>query len=512
MQAQRYFNTSGPNIPAQHYTLMRPDLVAKGEDMVRRERYFTIWAPRQTGKSTYFRLLAEELVREGYRVMHINLEGFSTTSVRSLMEYFQYEAHRQWGIEFPAFDSIEDWYNRLNKHKEGKLVLIIDEIEGLNPDLFNQFLHAIRNLYHSRNAHALKSVVLVGVTNILGVVQDNASPFNIADNLDVPYFTDAEVHELLGQHEAETGQLFDAAVKEKICHITANQPGLVNGFAFQLVERNPDKPVIQLEDYYAVEDWYVNEAIDKNVANIINKAAEYRPLVESLLFAETDVPFRIDRPAIKFLHTNGLLKRDENGNAVFWVPLYKKRLFNAFYPYTNGEASRIALDLDYWNYIHADGTLNMDMVLDNYRAYVKRRSFKYFREKDAEGKFVSIKEAALMYSFETYIAAFLQQAGGKSYLEPHTGLGRSDLIINLNGHEYVVEAKVFRRPKQFADGKGQLARYCRSLSLSEGWYLVFVPAHLDLERLRVAEGDEPVEGVTIRTRLVLYDEQRDFGE
>lgn len=177
-----------------------------------------------------------------------------------------------------------------------------------------------------------------------------------------------------------------------------------------------------------------------------------------------------------------------------------RHILPTFYPYTNGEASRIALDLDYWNYIYADGTLNMDMVLDNYRAYVKRRSFKYFREKDTEGKFVSIKEAALMYSFETYIAAFLQQAGSKSYLEPHTGLGRSDLIINLNGHEYVVEAKVFRRPKQFADGKGQLARYCRSLSLQEGWYLVFVPAHLDLERLRVAEGDESVEGVTIRTR------------
>lgn len=48
MQAQRYFNTSGPNVPAQHYTLMRPALVAKGKEMVRRERYFAIWAPRQT--------------------------------------------------------------------------------------------------------------------------------------------------------------------------------------------------------------------------------------------------------------------------------------------------------------------------------------------------------------------------------------------------------------------------------------------------------------------------------
>jgi hypothetical protein len=102
--------------------------------------------------------------------------------------------------------------------------------------------------------------------------------------------------------------------------------------------------------------------------------------------------------------------------------------------------------------------------------------------------------------------------GGKSYLEPHVAAGRSDLIIYLGGHEYVVEAKVFRHPKQFTDGQEQLARYCRSLSLGEGWYLVFVPSRLDLERIRVSEGERRIEGVTIHTHLVRYDEDVDFGE
>ncbi len=51
----RYFNTSGPNIIKEHYTLMRPELVAEGLSAVNQSRYFTIWAPRQTGKSTYFK-------------------------------------------------------------------------------------------------------------------------------------------------------------------------------------------------------------------------------------------------------------------------------------------------------------------------------------------------------------------------------------------------------------------------------------------------------------------------
>ena len=70
----RYFNTSGPNIPAQHYSLPRWDWIEKGKKLIYNERYFTIWAPRQTGKSTYFRMLAEVLETEGYQVCHVNVE------------------------------------------------------------------------------------------------------------------------------------------------------------------------------------------------------------------------------------------------------------------------------------------------------------------------------------------------------------------------------------------------------------------------------------------------------
>ena len=72
----RYFNTSGPNIPEKHYTIFRTNLIEKGKKLVKDERYFTIWAPRQTGKSTYFRQLAEVLQKEGYKVVHLNVENY----------------------------------------------------------------------------------------------------------------------------------------------------------------------------------------------------------------------------------------------------------------------------------------------------------------------------------------------------------------------------------------------------------------------------------------------------
>jgi predicted AAA+ superfamily ATPase len=66
------FNTSGPNRLEKHYTLERKLLIERGIRLVQDERYFTIWAPRQTGKSTYFRLLATELKKQDYQVVYVN--------------------------------------------------------------------------------------------------------------------------------------------------------------------------------------------------------------------------------------------------------------------------------------------------------------------------------------------------------------------------------------------------------------------------------------------------------
>ncbi|MCB0854425.1 MAG: ATP-binding protein, partial [Bacteroidetes bacterium] len=312
-KAKRYFNTSGPNIIKEHYTLLRSDLVTRGEEMVKRNRYFTIWAPRQTGKSTYFQLLANQLREEGYQVLQISVESYFNAREDYFLRRINEQLEKQTSLSI-APRKISELEGEFSAITQGKLVIIVDEIEGLNPELFGPFLHSIRQLYHSRLEHSLKSVILVGVSNIVGVVEDHASPFNIADNLEIPYFTEEETFDLLHQHEEETGQLFEEKVKAKISEITANQPGLVNGFAYQLVERNKGKQVIHYEDYLEVEDWYLHKVIDKNVANILKYARKFRPFVERLLFTEEDIHFDIDREEIKILHTNGLIKDDPNGN------------------------------------------------------------------------------------------------------------------------------------------------------------------------------------------------------
>jgi hypothetical protein len=503
----RSFNTSGPNILEQHYTLPRLHLVEQGKDLVHNNRYFTIWAPRQTGKSTYFRLLADALRGEGYKVCYVNFENFRHQSEEDFLNRFANALTEQWDMPF-SNTSLGIVFEQIEQNKTEKAVLIIDEVEGINTEYFGDFLHSIRNAYHSRTNCMLKSVILVGVSNIVGVVKDNASPFNIADNLNVPYFTNEETFELLNQHERETGQLFDPSVKDKIISITANQPGLVNGFAAQLVEKQPNKPVLDYADYMVVENNYLKFALDKNVSNIINKGEKHRAFLETLLFTETKVPFQIYREVIKDLYVNGVITYDEQGFVTFLVPLYRKCLHAAFYPYINGESGRIGGTINIDDYFLPDGALNIDMVIDGYKKYAFRRKFRYFREKNIKGRYITLKEATLVYSFETYLTAFLTMVDGKTYIEAHTGIGRTDLLINVANEEFVVEAKVYSDIVKFRRGKKQLAQYAKSLSLSSAIYLVFVES--EITNPNVFESNEVEDGVLIKTHLVPYNLEKDF--
>jgi Holliday junction resolvasome RuvABC ATP-dependent DNA helicase subunit len=503
----RYFNTSGPNNPHEHYTLPRFELVKAGIQKVERSRYFTIWAPRQTGKSTYFRLLATALKAQDYAVIHVNVEGRINSTEENLCQYISNNVEKQLNIAFKA-NRTTDLLENLSQLSQ-KTVFIIDEIEQVNPEIFNEFLHAIRAYYHHRDDHNLKSVILVGVSNITGIIQDHASPFNIADNFDIPYFSEEEVFELYEQHETESGQIFEEKVKKQIHHITAGQPGLVNGFALRISDYYKNQNPVDYTTYLEVEDWYTNQVIDKNISNILNKAKHERRLVERLLFEESEYPFKIYDEATRFLHVQGVIKRNKEGNVEFWVPLYKKCLQTLFYPELNGESTNIQRNIDFSDYYMPETGLNIDKIIRDYQVYAKRRGFRYFLDRNVDGTLKGLREAALVYSFETYIQSFLSVVKGKSYLEAHVALGRSDLIVNIEGHEFVIEAKLFSNSTKFKDGKKQLAYYVNHLGLKEGIYLVFVEN--TITNPKIIESIDDFDGIKISTYLVRYDVETDFG-
>ncbi len=128
----REFNTSGPNNPKEYYTLLRQELIEKGLKLVQKSRYFTIWAPRQSGKSTYFLLLSEELRKQGYKVAWVSFEGFDNEPIDVFLDALLYEINTQWKKNFSA-KTITSLFTQIRKDNDNKCVLIIDEVEGINP-------------------------------------------------------------------------------------------------------------------------------------------------------------------------------------------------------------------------------------------------------------------------------------------------------------------------------------------------------------------------------------------
>jgi hypothetical protein len=507
------FNSSGPNIPEQHYTLNRAALMAQGKELVYECRYFTLFAPRQSGKSTFFQMLGSEMKTEGYKVCYTNFENCQRTSEASFLIDIAIEMRKAWHIPIDHSD-FTTLAQSIKSVDTEKLVLVIDEVEGINSAYLSDFLHTIRNLYHSRSTHSLKSVLLVGVQNITGVLQGVVSPFNINEELEVPYFTKDETLELLAMHETATTalgkpQLFSAKVKERICYMTAGQPGLVNGFAGSLVKLFPDVPVFEFEHYERVETNYTAIKINKNVSNIVEKAKQHRKFVEELLFDEQPRRYIVQDERIKELAVNGVIAADSNDNICFPVPLYRKCLHAAFAAPMNGEAKEIRGNLVINEYFTDNGLVNIDKIIRDYQVYAKRRGFRYFMEEDTKGNYSGLREAALVYSFETYIQSFLAVLEGKSYLEPHVALGRSDLIVNIKGVEFVIETKIFYDANKFEKGKTQLAYYIKSLNLNKGIYLVFANSRFKNPVLQ--EADEWIEGVNITTYIVYYDTETDFS-
>jgi len=341
----------------------------------------------------------------------------------------------------------------------------------------------------------MHSLALVGVSTVAELVVSSASPFNIAEELPIPYFTFQEVRSLIKQYVTESGQVFSKKVIKLIYENTFGQPGLVCALCSYIVKKlATDRQPVTIEHYYRAQHHFLTERFDKNIINIVQKAREKRAFMLRLLFDDEPQPFSIHDPDMAWLYANGVIDKD-NGNTDIGVPLYKKVLISAFRPLINGETQYyINSPYDTLNkYMTPAGELNINELLKEYRAYIRRRGFRAF---DTE----NLKESAWHYSLDGFLHFFIQRLGGQTYLEVPSGRGRIDILIRYQGHSYIIETKVYSDESYFKRGKGQLAQYLKSEELSEGYYVVFSNIHTDKDKLF---SEELIQGKRIYTHLIL---------
>ena len=494
------FGTYGPVNPKENYVVSRAEELADFIKRVKLGRYIVIFAPRQTGKTTFFQWALDALAAETtetYFPIELNFEVYENYSASEFYPTLYnriYEeivrVFRERGI-VPSEDLSQFLENtKLTDHiamleffqqfrvflGDEKLVLLIDEFDGIPSDAVNGFLHALRNIYVHRSMRGCPySVGIVGVKDITQLnLNRSISPFNIQDEFTLPNFTLEQVRELLAQYTDEVGQPFAPEVIEALHKQTGGQPFLVNRFAQILTEEmaiSKDE-TIQMA-HFAEAHTQLLEETNANISHLLTNIRR-NPRFESVLMRiasyETGLRFNPDDEIISELATYGVITKGADRMCEILNPIYQQRIIQAFKPLVNGlEQEYFPEDThqDLANYLTSTNQIKMDSLLDNFRDFIARAGFRILLVPDTPKEFVG---QHLLYA---YLDQFVQLIHGHLYLEGQTGRGKIDLAIFYNAKKYIVETKIWEGPRSYQAGKKQLAAYLKLEGASEGYYVVF---------------------------------------
>ncbi len=215
---KRFFEKSGLVDPSASYYVQLENVTNMDNQdlktMVDHGRYFSIFAPRQSGKTTFFKGFCRRLEKNPlYIPILLSFQDYKNLSAQRFYQLIQKSIYRQLIsrlelVGCPQLDAIKSYLDThaLSDHisfrelfeelngivKQKKIVIFIDEFDGIPRDELENFLTTLRELYQEykeRKDKALYSVGLVGIRNITKLIVGGVSPFNIADQVKLPPFS-----------------------------------------------------------------------------------------------------------------------------------------------------------------------------------------------------------------------------------------------------------------------------------------------------------------------------------
>ncbi len=528
----RRFGTRGPVNPEQHYIVARTEELTEFIKRVKEGRYIVIFAPRQTGKTTFFQRAVAALTAEDltYFPIQLNFEIYVDCDLSefydSLTKHICKEIERVFQTREEELDeafkhfldntqitnhlSMMEFFEQVQRFlKAGenwqKVVLIIDEFDGIPKSVLKGFLHAFRHTYITHaTLQCPHSLGIVGVKNITQLDYDRSvSPFNIQDDFALSNFTLAQVQELFGQYTDEVGQTFDPEVLESIHKQTGGQPFLVNRLAQILTEEmNIPKTEVLTMTHFAKAHRLLLEEQNTNLSHLttnIRRNRRFENFLMRIALYEEGVPFTLRNELINELATYGVLTRGTDRMCKIANPIYLHCILQAFKPLANGlERDYFPEDTDGFQYLTDTGQILMERLLDNFRDFIARVGFKILQVPETPQEFIG------QHLLFAYLDQFVTSINGTMYMEVPTGRGRMDIIILHNQRKYVIETKIWRSDRYYAEGKQQLAAYLSTEGVAEGYYVVF--DHREVPKPHTET--EIINGMTIRSYVIPVVQER----
>jgi hypothetical protein len=520
----RRFHSYGPVNARNHFSAPRTDLVNQclnsliGSDSDNEGgHYFTIWAPRQTGKTWLTQEVKkriESIYSDRFTVAMMSMQGVIMEDRDQVDVFFNYVPNlirRAFGVtvsEPDSWKSFSEYFSSDTGLFDKPVILFIDEFDKLPPIIIDRLVNIFRDMYLDRQSYCIYGLALIGVRAVLGVDSERGSPFNIQRSLHVPNFTLDEVTDLFDQYQQESGQAVEPEVSQNVYESTNGQPGLVGWFGELLTEKyNPGKDrSIDPNTWKTVHHAAITLEWNNTVLNLVKKVRiGYVPHVLKL-FSRSDISFSIDMEWCAYLYMNGVivpeLYTDESGGITsvcrFSCPFIQKRLYNALTDDLIGDLPILAIEpLDDLTDVFEGDFLNLPPLLDRYKAYLVRMKAKGLNPFKDQPRRTDLHYTEAVGHFHLY--AWLQAAIGRRCVtspEFPTGNGKVDIHIRCNGKKGIIEVKSFVDMSETRKGTEQAAAYARSLNLNSVTLALFVPVD-DETVLAKLSGEHQSNGVTV---------------
>jgi hypothetical protein len=483
----RSFNTAGPCRPNRHYMLSPTQRLPEVNQLIDQENYFVIHAPRQIGKTTAIRALAENLTIQGqYAAIALSVEvgapfsqdvGAAEAAILGAWQNV-IKLRLPPALQPPTWlpsaagqrilAALQAWAIACPK----PLVIFIDEIDSLQDVALVSILRQLRDGYSNRPEAFPASVGLIGMRDVRDYKVasggsdrlQTASPFNIkVESLTMRNFYVEEVAELYQQHTSDTGQIFQPEAVQLVFDLTQGQPWLVNALARQLTE------VIAPKTTTIITPVMVSEAKeilirrqDTHLDSLAERLREGRvKVIMEPILAGQELPETSNEDR-QYLVDIGLLRRDPAGGLVLANHIYQEIL-----PRVLAQGPQDSLPLIAPSWLTTAGELDIDRLLQAFLDF-------WLQHGEALLKSASYPEIAP----HLVLMAFLHRVvngGGTLEREYAIGRDRMDLCLRYGAVILGIEIKVWRsgRADPLKKGLEQIGGYLDRLNQSQGWLVIF---------------------------------------
>jgi hypothetical protein len=488
----RFFNTTGPCNPEDHYMLPPADRLvgAQLHRYIRDKLYWVLHAPRQTGKTTFLQAWMREINAGDEGVScYVSVErcqGVPETAqaMPDICKAIQ-ESADFFGLPVPELktsvvnsmlsDILMNW-SALIAPKP--LIVLFDEVDVLEGDALISFLRQLRGGFAARRVGLFPvSIALVGMRDLKdyitaakgGIAPNPGSPFNIKeDSVVLTNFRKEDIEKLFAQRTGETGQKITSNALDYVYEQSGGQPWIVNSLFKRATLRilgEESRETVTVEHAAAAREQMI-EARETHLDALEVRLRDdgIRRVVEAIIIGETDLTLTRTNPKVELAMDLGLITWHTETGFTIANPIYEEiltRHLNA--PYHDNLPPPST-----WQWKKTDGSLDMDKLLREFQGFWRKNSEMWEQKADYTEAFPHL-----------LLTAFLQRVlngGGRVERECAAGRGRADLAIEYEKQWYVIEIKLIRsydRPEEILEeGIDQIKRYRDRIDPQAPTYLV----------------------------------------